>query len=42
MMRVLVLCKRQYTGRDLLDHRYGRLHALPVGLAARVVDWLSQ
>lgn len=34
-MRILVLCKRQYTGRDLLDDRYGRLHALPAGLAAR-------
>ena len=34
-MRILVLCKRQYTGRDLLDDRYGRLHALPVELAAR-------
>lgn len=32
-MRILVLCKRQYTGRDLLDDRYGRLHALPAGLA---------
>lgn len=34
-MRVLVLCKRQYTGRDLLDDRYGRLFELPAGLAAR-------
>ncbi|HBD20821.1 MAG TPA: group 1 glycosyl transferase [Arenimonas sp.] len=33
-MRVLMLCKRQYTGRDLLDDRYGRLHELPAGLAA--------
>jgi len=34
-MRVLVLCKRQYTGRDLLDDRYGRLFELPAELAAR-------
>lgn len=33
-MRVLLLCKRQYTARDLLDDRYGRLHELPIGLAA--------
>ncbi len=32
-MRVLVLCKRQYTGRDLLDDHYGRLWELPVSLA---------
>jgi len=34
-MRVLVLCKRQYTGKDLLDDRYGRLFELPAGLTAR-------
>ena len=34
-MRILILCKRQYTGRDLLNDRYGRLYALPIGLAAR-------
>lgn len=34
-MRLLVLSKRQYTGRDLLDDRYGRLYELPVALAAR-------
>lgn len=32
-MRVLVLSKRQYTGKDLLDDRYGRLYELPLGLA---------
>lgn len=32
-MRVLVLSKRQYTGKDLLDDRYGRLFELPAGLA---------
>jgi len=33
-MRILVLAKRQYTGKDLLDDRYGRLYELPRGLAA--------
>jgi len=32
-MHVLMLCKRQYTGRDLLDDQYGRLYELPEGLA---------
>lgn len=32
-MRVLVLSKRQYTGKDLLDDRYGRLFELPAALA---------
>ncbi len=34
-MRLLVLSKRQYTGKDLLGDRYGRLYELPVALAAR-------
>lgn len=34
-MRILVLSKRQYTGKDLLDDRYGRLYEIPAGLAAR-------
>ena len=34
-MRVLVLSKRQYTGKDLLDDRYGRLFEIPSILAAR-------
>jgi glycosyltransferase involved in cell wall biosynthesis len=34
-MRILVLCKRQYTRRDLLDDRYGRLWELPLALARR-------
>jgi glycosyltransferase involved in cell wall biosynthesis len=33
-MRFLVLTKRQYTGRDLLDDRYGRLYEIPRALAA--------
>jgi glycosyltransferase involved in cell wall biosynthesis len=32
-MRVLVLSKRQYTGKDLLDDRYGRLFEIPAALA---------
>jgi len=28
-MRILVLAKRQYTGKDLIDDRYGRLFELP-------------
>lgn len=34
-MHILVLSKRQYTGKDLLDDRYGRLYEIPVGLAVR-------
>jgi glycosyltransferase involved in cell wall biosynthesis len=34
-MRVLVLSKRQYTGRDLLDDRYGRVFEIPAALARR-------
>lgn len=33
-MRILVLTKRQYTGRDLLDDRFGRLFEIPENLAA--------
>ncbi len=32
-MRLLVLSKRQYTGKDLLDDAYGRLYELPKELA---------
>jgi glycosyltransferase involved in cell wall biosynthesis len=32
--RVLVLTKRQYMGRDLIDDRYGRFRELPLALAA--------
>lgn len=34
-MRILVLAKRQYMSKDLLDDRYGRLFELPTALAAR-------
>lgn len=32
-MRILVLAKRQYTNKDLIDDRYGRLYELPNELA---------
>lgn len=32
-MRILVLSKRQYTNRDLIDDRFGRLRELPIALA---------
>lgn len=32
-MRILVLSKRQYTNKDLIDDRYGRLYELPEKLA---------
>lgn len=32
-MRILVLSKRQYSGYDLLDHRFGRIRELPLELA---------
>jgi glycosyltransferase involved in cell wall biosynthesis len=32
---VLVITKRQYTGKDLLDDRFGRLRELPLHLALR-------
>jgi glycosyltransferase involved in cell wall biosynthesis len=33
-VRILVLSKRQYTGKDLLDDAYGRCYELPLELAA--------
>lgn len=33
-MRVLVLSKRQYTGKDLIDDAFGRFHHLPLAVAA--------
>lgn len=34
-MRILVLSKRQYMSRDLIDDRYGRFRELPLALASR-------
>jgi teichuronic acid biosynthesis glycosyltransferase TuaC len=33
-MRILVLTKRQYTNRDLIDDRFGRLRELPLALSS--------
>jgi teichuronic acid biosynthesis glycosyltransferase TuaC len=35
MPRILVLTKRQYTNKDLLDDRFGRLREIPLQLARR-------
>lgn len=37
-MRILVLNKRQYTGKDLLDDKYGRIYEIPELLAQRGHD----
>src|SRR5215204_2354294 len=34
-MKILVLTKRQYMGKDMLDDRFGRFRELPLELAAR-------
>src|SRR5262249_55042496 len=34
-MKILVLTKRQYMGKDLLDDRFGRFRELPLALARR-------
>lgn len=34
-MRILVLCKRQYSRHDLLDDRFGRIRELPLALASK-------
>lgn len=37
-MRILILSKRQYTGKDLLDDKYGRIYEIPEVLAKRGHD----
>lgn len=37
-MRILILTKRQYTNKDLLDDRFGRLREIPLALAKRGHD----
>jgi len=37
-MHVVVLTKRQYTNRDVIDDRYGRLWEIPLGLARLKCD----
>ena len=34
-MRILVLTKRQYTNKDLIDDRFGRVREIPLALARR-------
>jgi len=34
-MRILLITKRQYTSKDLIDDKYGRLREIPLELAAR-------
>ncbi|MEA3261635.1 MAG: glycosyltransferase family 4 protein [Pseudomonadota bacterium] len=33
-LRILFVCKRYYTGKDVILHRFGRLYELPVKLAS--------
>ncbi len=40
-MRILVLTKRQYSGKDLIDDRFGRLWELPKGLVGLGHDVLG-
>ena len=35
MPKILVITKRQYTGKDLLDDRFGRLREIPLALAEK-------
>lgn len=35
MLRILVLTKRQYTGKDIVDDQFGRLRELPLELALK-------
>lgn len=32
-MKILFICKRYYTGKDVIHHRFGRLHEFPTQLA---------
>src|SRR5690606_11391178 len=34
LMRVLVVCKRQYSCKDVMSDRFGRLYELPLGLTS--------
>ncbi|MBC2732965.1 MAG: glycosyltransferase family 4 protein [Desulfobacteraceae bacterium] len=38
MPRILVLSKRQYTNKDLIDDRFGRLREIPLALSRRGYD----
>lgn len=37
-MKILFICKRYYTNKDLLKDRFGRLYHLPIGLARLGAD----
>jgi len=37
--KILMLCKRHYTNRDLIANRFGRLFHLPVQLAQKGIDF---
>ena len=39
-MKFVFLCKRHYTNRDLIAHRFGRLYHLPVKMAGQGCDGL--
>jgi len=39
-LKVLMLCKRHYTNRDLVTHRFGRLFHLPFQLAQNGVNFV--
>ena len=35
MLKILVITKRQYMGKDLLDHRFGRFREIPLALGKK-------
>ncbi len=39
-LKVLMLCKRHYTNRDLISHRFGRLFHLPAQLVQKGVSFV--
>ena len=39
-LKVLMLCKRHYTNRDLITQRFGRLFHLPFQLAKNGVNFV--
>jgi glycosyltransferase involved in cell wall biosynthesis len=39
-LKILMLCKRHYTNRDLITHRFGRLFHLPFQLAQKGVNFV--
>jgi len=41
-MRIVVLSKRQYTNKDVIDDRYGRLWEIPMALACQVPPVIAE